>query len=276
MVAGSNPAGPTRTYENPPPSVAHGWHTTTMTPARSPRENPWVNLGFNVLLPALVLMQGKNWLRGHWSGSEDGLTLLVFLAALSLPLSYGLYDLSRRRRWNFWSALGLVGVVMTGGIGLLKLPPEWVAVKEATVPGLLGLAVLVSHWTRRPLVRMLLLREEFFDMESIEARVQERNAQSALERLVRQANGLFALSFAVSAVLNYVLAKWIVVSPAGTDAFNEELGRMTLLSYPVIVLPTLAITVAALWLLFSGLGRLTGLELEEMVVQPGGEPPRRS
>lgn len=246
-----------------------------MTPARPPRENPWVNLGFNVLLPALVLMQGKNWLRAYWGGSEDGLTLLVFLAALSLPLSYGLYDLARRRRWNFWSALGLVGVVMTGGIGLLKLPPEWVAVKEATVPGLLGLAVLVSHWTRRPLVRMLLLREEFFDLESIEARVQERNAQPALERLVRQANGLFALSFALSAVLNYVLAKWIVVSPAGTDAFNEELGRMTLLSYPIIALPTLAITVAALWLLFSGLGRLTGLELEEMVVQPGGESPPR-
>ena len=164
---------------------------------------------------------------------------------------------------------------MTGGIGLLKLPPEWVAVKEATVPGLLGLAVLVSHWTRRPLVRMLLLREEFFDLDRIEARVEERNARPALERLVRQANGLFALSFGLSAVLNYALAKWIVVSPAGTDAFNDELGRMTLLSYPVIALPTLAITVAALWLLFSGLGRLTGLELEEMVVQPGGEPPPR-
>ena len=244
-----------------------------MNASRPTRENPWVNLGLNVVLPALVLMQGKDWLRGHWGGSEQGLTLLVFLAALSLPLSYGLYDLARRRRWNFWSALGLVGVLMTGGIGLLNLPPQWVAVKEATVPGLLALAVLGSQWTRRPLVRMLLLREEFFDLERIEARVAERHAQPAFERLVRQANGLFALSFGLSAVLNYALAKWIVVSPAGTDAFNAELGRMTLLSYPVIALPTLAITFAALWLLFAGLGRLTGLELEEMMVQPQGTEP---
>ncbi|MCU0936941.1 MAG: MFS transporter [Gammaproteobacteria bacterium] len=242
-----------------------------MNASSPPRENVWLNLGFNVVLPAIVLMQGKSWARGVWGGSEESLTLAVFLAALSLPLSYGLYDLLRRRKWNFWSILGLVGVLMTGGIGLLQLPPEWVAVKEATVPGVLGLAVLVSHWTRRPLVRVLLLRDEFFDMERIGARLSERQAWPAFETLVRRANGLFALSFALSATLNYALAKWIVISPAGTDAFNEELGRMTLLSYPIIALPTLAVTATALWLLFSGLGKLTGLELEEMMVQQGGD-----
>ncbi len=243
-----------------------------MNASRPPRENVWLNLGFNVVLPAIVLMQGKAWARGVWGGSEESLTLAVFLAALSLPLSYGLYDLVRRRKWNFWSLLGLVGVLMTGGIGLLQLPPEWVAVKEATVPGLLGLAVLVSHWTRRPLVRVLLLREEFFDLDRIGARLSERDAWPAFEALVRRANGLFALSFALSATLNYALAKWIVTSPAGTDAFNEELGRMTLLSYPIIALPTLAVTATALWLLFGGLGKLTGLELEEMMVHQGGDP----
>ncbi|MCU0935867.1 MAG: MFS transporter [Gammaproteobacteria bacterium] len=242
-----------------------------MSASRPHRENVWLNLGFNVVLPAIVLMQGKAWARGFWGGSEESLTLAVFLAALSLPLSYGLYDLVRRRKWNFWSLLGLVGVLMTGGIGLLRLPPEWVAVKEATVPGLLGLAVLVSHWTRRPLVRVLLLRDEFFDLDRIGARLSERDAWPAFEGLVRRANGLFALSFALSATLNYALAKWIVTSPAGTDAFNEELGRMTLLSYPIIALPTLAVTATALWLLFSGLGKLTGLELEEMMVHQGGD-----
>lgn len=243
-----------------------------MNASRPPRENVWLNLGFNVVLPAIVLMQGKAWARGVWGGSEESLTLAVFLVALSLPLSYGLFDLVRRRKWNFWSLLGLVGVLMTGGIGLLQLPPEWVAVKEATVPGLLGLAVLVSHWTRRPLVRVLLLREEFFDLDRIGARLSERDAWPAFEALVRRANGLFALSFALSATLNYALAKWIVTSPAGTDAFNEELGRMTLLSYPIIALPTLAVTATALWLLFGGLGKLTGLELEEMMVHQGGDP----
>jgi hypothetical protein len=241
-----------------------------MTKNRPPPENLWLNLGFNVVLPAIVLMQGKAWGRGLWGGSEEGLTLVVFLVALSLPLAYGVYDLIRRRRWNFWSILGLVGVLMTGGIGLLRLPPEWVAVKEAAVPALLGVAVLASQWTRRPLVRVLLLRDEVFDLERIETRLAERNARGAFDRLIRRANGLFAGSFALSATLNYALASWIVVSPAGTDAFNAELGRMALLSYPVIALPTLAVTGTALWLLFSGAGKLTGLTLEEMLAHPRG------
>ena len=40
---------------------------------------------------------------------------------------------------------------------------------------------------------------------------------------------------------------------------------MTLLSYPVIVIPTMIITVAALWLMFSGIKKLTGLSMEELV-----------
>ena len=35
-----------------------------------------------------------------------------------------------------------------------------------------------------------------------------------------------------SATMNYLLAKWIVVSPAGTTQFNEQLGEMTHLKLP--------------------------------------------
>jgi hypothetical protein len=233
---------------------------------RTPRrENPWLNLGINVVLPAVVLMKGKGWLEDHWSGSGDGLTLVVFLLALSFPLLYGAYDLAVRRTWNFFSILGLIGVVLTGGIGLLKLPPEWVAIKEATIPGLIGMAVLGSHFMHRPLVKVLLLRPEFIDMQRLDRRVRERGVEPAFDRVLRQCNLLFGGSFFLSAVLNYVLAKLVVVSPAGTDSFNEELGRMTLLSYPVIVLPTMVVTVAALWLMFSRIERLTGLTADQLM-----------
>jgi hypothetical protein len=39
-----------------------------------------------------------------------------------------------------------------------------------------------------------------------------------------------------SAVMNYLTANWVVTSPVGSAAFNEELGLMTLLSYPVITI----------------------------------------
>jgi len=50
----------------------------------------------------------------------------------------------------------------------------------------------------------------------------------------------------------------------GTEAFNEQLGRMNLLSWPVIVLPCMAVTMFVLWRLLSGFSKLTGLELEEI------------
>lgn len=246
---------------------------TSAAPEREPpprahprRENPWLNIGLNVVLPAIVLMKGKGWLEGWWGGSAEGLTIAVFVLALSLPLGYGAWDLYTRRKWNFFSILGMLGVALTGGIGLLRLPPEWVAIKEAAIPGLLGVAVLASHFTRRPLVRLLLFRPEFFDIERIEARLAERDTWQPFTALVRRCNALFAVSFFLSSVLNFALAKYVVVSPAGTDAFNEELGRMTLLSYPVIVLPTMVITMGALWMLFSGLEKLTGLDAEQIML----------
>jgi hypothetical protein len=243
-----------------------------MTQPPPQRENVWLNLGFNVLVPALILMKGKAWLEGIWPGSEEALPLFVFVVALAFPLTYGAWDFVKRRKWNFFSFVGFVGVLLTGGIGLLRLPPEWVAIKEAAVPGVIGLAVLISHFTRRPLIRLFLFREEFFDIATIDRRLDERGERPAFERLVRLSNGLFAFSFLVSSILNFVLATWIVKSPPGTDAFNEELGRMTLLSYPVIVVPTMVVTIGALWMLFHGLGKLTGLSLEEMTLHDQRDP----
>ena len=107
---------------------------------------------------------------------------------------------------------------------------------------------------------------DFFDIDRIETRLREKGRVLAFDRVVRRSNALLAASFFLSATLNYLLAKRIVVSPAGSDGFNEELGRMTLLSYPVIVVPTMVITVIALWLLFTGIEKLTGLTAEELVV----------
>jgi len=70
-------------------------------------------------------------------------------------------------------------------------------------------------------------------------------------------------SFLFSSAMNYFLATWIVNSPAGTPAFNEELGRMNLLSYPVIVLPSMLIMIAVLYYLSRAINKLAGLKLAE-------------
>jgi hypothetical protein len=66
--------------------------------------------------------------------------------------------------------------------------------------------------------------------------------------------------------MNYILAKWIVTSPSGSTAFNEELGQMTLLSYPVIAIPSTIMMMSIMYYLWRTIHGMTGLKLEEIFV----------
>ena len=70
--------------------------------------------------------------------------------------------------------------------------------------------------------------------------------------------------------MNYIVVKWIVVSPAGTEAFNEELGQMTLVSYPMIAIPSMIMMMAILFYLWRTIHGLTGLSMEEIMAQQKG------
>ena len=85
--------------------------------------------------------------------------------------------------------------------------------------------------------------------------------------MLKNATYILASSFLLSAVLNYALAKYIVTSPAGTPAFNDELGTMNLLSYPVITLPCVVVMGFAMFYLFREIKKLTGLSIEDIIHQ---------
>jgi hypothetical protein len=153
--------------------------------------------------------------------------------------------------------------VRNGGIGLLELDTRWLAVKEAAIPAALGLIIAGSALTRAPLVRVLLYTPRLLDTGKIDAALAERGNLPAFEARLRAATWMLAGSFAFSSVMNYVLATWIVTSPAGSSAFNEELGRLTLLSYPVIALPATLMMLAVLYYLAVCVKRLAGLSLSD-------------
>jgi hypothetical protein len=222
-----------------------------------PRESVLLSLGINIAIPAAILMKAS----GEGAlGPVGGL-----LVALAFPLGYGAWDFARRREWNIISILGFVSVLLTGGIGLLQLDPKWIAVKEAAVPGLIGVAVLLSLRTRFPIVRTFLYNEKIIRVREVDEALAQRGNQKAFERTLVHASWMLAASFFVSSALNFVLAKMIVRSPPGTTAFNEELGRLTALSYPVIVVPSMIIMMAALWYLFHRIKLLTELDLEQIL-----------
>jgi hypothetical protein len=229
-------------------------------PTPPPKENLLLNIACNVVAPGFMLTKGAKLLH-----LEPKVALLV---ALAFPLGYGLYDLFTRRNFNFLSALGFTSTLATGGLGLLKLEPFWFAVKEAVVPTLIGLTVIVSQWTKKPLVRSILFNEQVVDVLRVETALATHNHRAAFARLLANASWLLAGSFFLSAVLNFALARYLITALPDTPEFNEQLGKMTWMSWPVIVVPSMAIMLLAMWRLFKGLEKLSGLTMDEILRQP--------
>jgi hypothetical protein len=221
------------------------------------KPNPLLEIGITVLLPAFILMK--------LSGPERLGTLGALLLALAFPVGWGVWDGIRRRKLNWLSVLGVVSTLLTGGIGLLALDAQWLAVKEAAVPGLIGLAVLASTWTKSPLIRVLVFNAQLFDVDKVHKALEERRNVVPFELRLRTGTLLLAGTFFFSAVANYVLARFVVSAPAGTEAFNEQLGRLTLLSYPIIAVPSMLMMMALMFWLARGAKTLTGLELGDML-----------
>lgn len=223
----------------------------------APRQNnPLVELLVTIVIPSIVLMKfsGEGALGPAWG----------LVVALSFPLIWGGIDLVRRAKVNFFAVLGFVSVLLTGGIGLMQLDNQWLAVKEAAVPAVIGFVVIGSTLTRYPLIRALLYNPSLVDTARIDAALDARGTRAAFEARLRRATWMVGGTFFFSAAMNYVLATWIVTSPAGSPAFNEELGRLTLLSYPMIAVPSMLMMVAVLWWIARGMKALTGLGLMDV------------
>ncbi len=225
--------------------------------AQGKSENLLLNLAFNIILPTLILTK--------LSSDEYLGTRLAIVVALAFPIIYGLKDFVATRKINFFSALGVLNVVLTGGISLLELDPAYIAIKEAMVPAIFGLATLVSLKTPYPLVKTFLYNDKILQTDKIAAALEQNGQGRLFEKLLANASWLVAGSFFLSSLLNYLLATLLITSQPGTIEFNEQLGKMTALSFPVIALPAMLVLMGTLFYLFRGITKLTGLSLEDFI-----------
>ncbi|WP_394391654.1 VC0807 family protein [Shewanella woodyi] len=221
------------------------------------KPRPMVDLLVSIVIPAFILMKlsGDDQL-----GASGGLIL-----ALSFPLGWGIFELIKYKKFNFIALLGLANVMLTGGIGLLELDLKWLAIKEAAIPAAIGIAVLISTFTSKPLIKALVFNPAVMDVDKIMKRLQQNNCVAAFEKRLMKATYLVAGSFAFSATMNYILAKWIVTSPTGTPEFNEQLGQLSLYSYPMIAVPSMVMMMGTFYYLWRTIRDLTGLKLEEVL-----------
>ena len=229
------------------------------------KENFWLNLGFNIVIPSILLVKGHSLAERIGVASCENIDVYVFLLAILFPIAYGVFDLISRKKWNLFSVIGLISVLLTGGFGLMKLSKDWIIIKEGAVPLLLGFAVLITAYTKRPLAKMIIMSDSVFDVEKIDSALIVRGTKTEFDSAMKTITYIVASSFLLSSVLNFALAAYIFESPAGTPEFNEQLGTMTALSFPVITLPTMIVFIFAMTKFFKTLDRLTGLTLEDVI-----------
>ena len=224
----------------------------------SPQRAALVDLAVNVVAPTVVLLflSGESWL-----GPTVGL-----LVALSFPLGHAATTLVSARRVSPLAALGVVSVLLTGGIGLLELDVRWFALKEALFPLVIGFAIVVSVRTRWPAIPTLL--DSLIDgdklSQALGARGEAEAHAKALVRSTWQMGGIFVLS----AVGTLLLARLMVTSPTGTEAFTTELGRYTAASFPAIGLTSTAAMMVVLRGVLLGIERRSGVSLDDLLREP--------
>lgn len=233
------------------------------TPQQKP-ENAFLNILFNIVIPIMILNRGSKMMGSFWA----------LIIALAFPLSYGIYDHIKRRKTNAISVLGLLNVGITGSLALFKLHGIWFAVKEAAFPLLVGLFVLGSAFTKNPFISTLFLNPQLIDVEKLKSRLAEKNAEGAFQELLKKSTLWISLSFAFSAVCNFVLAVRIFEPiNAALDAeaqsliLNEQIADMTTWSMAVIMLPSIIFLVGIFIYLTKGIQKLSGLGEDELLIQ---------
>jgi len=223
------------------------------------RENPLISLFVNVVIPVTILsfLSKDKYLGPLWA----------LVVGLAFPISYGLRTLIKERKADVMSIIGVISVTLTGLFGILELPAKWIAWKEAAVPLFLGLAIIISLKTPFPLIKKLLITDALFDLDRLYLALKEKKNEAVFEtRLVGLTWG-FASSMFLSSILNYILAKIMLKSPPGTEAYVAELGKMTGWSHIIILIPCMIILIFVMNKLFNTLTELTELPLDDLLAE---------
>jgi hypothetical protein len=229
-------------------------------PAQKPQTSHLLlELAICVILPTLVLK--------YLSGDDRLGPVYALILGLSFPLLFGIHQFIKARKFGFIPALGFISILLTSGIGLLELDAKYIAIKEASIPLIIAFGTIISLKTPYPLVKTFIYNDTILQIDKVDEALARTGNKQAFEKTLTNATYILSSSFFLSAILNYALAKYIVVSPTGTAEFNDELGTMNLLSYPVITIPCVIVMIYAMFYLFRHIKRLTGLDFEELIHQ---------
>ncbi len=238
------------------------------------QEHPLANILINVLIPVLALSylskdpamqdEAKLWHIGP---------LKALFVALAFPIGYGVWFFVKTRKMNFFSSLGFFSVLLTGGLTLFLWNKDGTVkehaallfgLKEASIPFVLGIAIITSHWSKTPLLRTFLYNDTIFDIPKIEKKVGELGREADYSKVLLSATILFAVSFFLSTLMNFGMALLFLgdLNHTASDArevYNEKVAQITGWGFLVIGVPVMVFLYITLRKLLSGLRGITGL-----------------
>lgn len=189
--------------------------------------------------------------------------------ALIIPAGYGIWCFVQKRGLNFFSVLGLIAVIVTGGLGLLNLTATWFAAKEAAFPILLGLAFPLSHRWGKPLIEELLLNPQVINRRACQKALDTSEKESAFATVLKKASWIMAAATFGSAVANSILAIQLIGEHApGSEDYVKAIGKLNWLGFIIIGVPLLVVTLALLLWLLRRVCHITGLERDDLL-NPG-------
>lgn len=226
------------------------------------KENGLLNVFFNILIPILILNKLNKYLA----------PVPLLIIALSFPIGYGSYDLFKRRKFNFFSLMGILNVSLTGTLAILQLGGVWMAIKEAAFPLLAGVFVLASAYTKLPFIETMLLNPDLIKVDLIKQKLQEKQTENHFDKLLQKSTILLACSFVISSVLNFGLAYKIFTpiseslnSEAKAELLNQQIADMTSWSWLITFLPGMLMLVGIFFFVLKGIEKLTDLKQDDLM-----------
>jgi hypothetical protein len=226
--------------------------------------NALTELIFTIVLPVIIL----NKLSGYFG--TNGPTIALVIAVL-FPVSYFFVNLYKTKKISIVSIFGFLNILLTGTFALFQLNGQWYAIKEMSFPLLIGLGVFYTSFTQKPLIGRFLNNKNFINLELLNEKLGTNNSHKEYNNGLKILTKYLAITFFVSAIINYFLTVAIITElPAdlakdlALQLRNEQIADLTWKSYFVILIPTLAMMSFTLWKTNTLLKDCTKLGFEEL------------
>lgn len=246
-----------------------------------------VSFLINVLIPVCMLsymsdgdisLMERPSMRHFW---DFGPLWSMFLA-LALPFCFGLYTVWKLKKFELMSVVGIVSVLLTGTVSLFVVQGDgaidpstpWLfGIKEGLIPFSLAMAILVSHRSTSPLLRVFIYTPELFDIKRIETVISEKNAETEYKQLLWSSTLILVLALIISSGINCLLALYfitpILLEPIADQhlLYNQAVGKITWWGFVVIGVPMLIALTIIIIRLMRNLTRITQLPQEKLMIK---------